>query len=100
VKGEALNREMNPADEVGWCHNCGTLQLLRDAPWLPVPAIFGHAHPVPCCCVCREDEPWEFGVWPMPACLKACGAQRHESWSPLPCDVCGAGSEFESVVRG
>lgn len=24
------------ADEVGWCHNCGTLQLASAAPWLDI----------------------------------------------------------------
>ena len=49
---------------IGWCHNCETFQLLRDAPWLVTPYAGGRK-PVPCCVVCREEEPWGFGVWDM-----------------------------------
>jgi hypothetical protein len=49
---------------VGWCHSCGTHQLLQDAPWLPNPYTGDHEL-VPCCIVCREVEPWGLGVWDM-----------------------------------
>jgi hypothetical protein len=32
------------ADEVGWCHNCGTLQLASAAPWLDIAWITGRTH--------------------------------------------------------
>lgn len=73
---------------VGWCHQCGTLQLLEDAPVLD---WMGDGDPEPCCVVCREEEPWSMAVFPMPASMEVCGSERHVSWSPAPCEVCGRG---------
>jgi len=89
VKGGILKREMEPSTEVGWCHQCGTLQLMRDAPWLAVPFIYEHYEPVPCCAVCREDEPWELGVWEVDLGLTACAEARHVTWMPDRCEQCG-----------
>ncbi len=88
ARGRILRRIM-PLDEIGWCHHCGTLQRFADAPWLPVPSIYGDVQRVPCCVVCRENEPWEMGVFPMPATLDACARARHVTWGPDDCDECG-----------
>jgi hypothetical protein len=69
------------------------LQLLRDAPWLPVPDIYGDREPVPCCVECRESEPWEFGVWDLPHEddgdeLRECAAAGHVTWNPTLCEQC------------
>lgn len=95
MKGDYIVRDMNTATEVGWCHHCGTLQLMRDAPWLPVPYIYEHDRPVPCCAECRESEPWEFGVWELPYAegdpdLRECAAARHVTWRPDMCEECAA----------
>lgn len=55
---------MSQRHEIGWCHNCETWQLLRDAPWLPNPYTTAHEL-TPCCVTCREEEPWDFGVFDM-----------------------------------
>lgn len=95
MRGRATKRE-TPADVVGWCHQCGTLQLLRDAPWLPVRWIYDDDEPVPCCIECRESEPWEFGVWDLPYQdgdpelreLRKCAEARHVTWDPTLCEQC------------
>lgn len=43
----------------GWCHHCETFQLREDAPVLRSVCRVVE----PCCVVCRESEPWGFGVW-------------------------------------
>jgi hypothetical protein len=87
AEGRVVRRVM-PLDEVGWCHHCGTLQLFRDAPWLPVPFVFGDREPVPCCVECREAEPWELGVFAMPITLAECAEARHVTWGPPECESC------------
>jgi hypothetical protein len=88
--------------EIGWCHQCGTVQLLVDAPWLRtdlgIPSDSPEA-PEPCCVVCREDEPWDLAVFPMPESMRRCAEERHETWAPVPCEVCGAGSREEVRPR-
>jgi hypothetical protein len=91
VKGKFMNREITP-DEIGWCHNCGTLQLFRDAPWLTL-GWMGDGERHPCCFVCRESEPWEFGVWPVAQhgggeSLIPCALAHHETWNPGVCEQC------------
>jgi hypothetical protein len=94
VKGRAVDRDV-PADEIGWCHQCGHLQLFRDAPWLPCPDIYEDREPVPCCAFCRTAEPWEFGVWDVSAhcpdveVLRPCAEVRHVTWLPDRCEECG-----------
>ena len=78
------------AQDLGWCHHCETLQRLEDAPVLWVGYL---GKEVACCAICREDEPWEFGVWDatkwvpelfcMPCLIRACA----ERWSGYPGDV-------------
>jgi hypothetical protein len=51
-----------PTYPIGWCHTCGTIQLLQDAPWLRL-SWYPSAGLQPCCVVCREQEPWYFGVF-------------------------------------
>ena len=48
-----------PDYDLGWCHHCMTFQRIEDAPILQWHiAARGH-----CCVFCRNNEPWEFGVW-------------------------------------
>lgn len=74
--------------EFGWCHQCGTLQLLEDAPLID---WIGDGVPEACCVVCREDEPWAFAVFPMDdyPSLRRCAEQRHVTWGPPRCETCG-----------
>ena len=72
--------------EVGWCHNCGTLQLYRDAPWLTW--LGPGTKPEPCCVVCREEEPWGLAVWDAPENLRLCAQRRHVTHGE-GCDECG-----------
>lgn len=98
--------------EIGWCHHCETVQFLRDAPWLDSPYAPGVQ---PCCVICRENEPWDFGVvdatgewvrtpidgrrgWFM---VKRCGAEhaeRQDSLYPGDCDCPAFEVEYELVV--
>ncbi len=96
VEGVIVQRVMPPG-EVGWCHQCGTLQLLEDAPWLDLDWLrtpMGGVPPMldvpaqPCCVRCRESEPWELGVWPVDESLRNCAMQLHETWSPDRCEQC------------
>jgi hypothetical protein len=76
--------------DLGWCHNCETLQRLEDAPVLWVGYLDKE---LPCCGICGADEPWDDGVWPaagwvpelfcMPCLLRACV----ERWSGYPGDL-------------
>ncbi len=89
--GRVVKRSIE-RDEVGWCHNCGTLQLFHDAPWLAVPFVYRDYVRVPCCSVCREAEPWELGVFPQKgASFVECAALGHVTWWDNDgCDECGA----------
>jgi hypothetical protein len=75
-------------DRVGWCHNCGTLQLYRDAPWLKVSWYPVDAERVPCCVVCRDNETWELGIAPVPEAPVSCAAAQHVTWAPPVCETC------------
>ena len=73
--------------EVWWCHSCETFQLYADAVWLDGPYARGvAAH----CVVCREQEPYGMGVWPMDGDDQLpCNvghARRRESMYPGECD--------------
>jgi hypothetical protein len=86
----SVTRRVIEADEVGWCHNCGTLQLFRDAAWLAVPYVYRNYEPVPCCSVCRESEPWELGVFTQSSVYASCAAAQHVTfWGTDDCDECG-----------
>ncbi len=77
---------------MGWCHCCGTLQLLSEAALLVVPWMDGELRE--CCVVCGTDEPWEYAVFPMPEVSMSCAAARHVTWGPPVCETCGAGREL------
>jgi hypothetical protein len=94
-------------DAIGWCHNCGTYQRGRDAPWLR--SRYGNdPSPEPHCVCCRHEEPWEFGVfhvepvslhvWPWAqnwtrALTMICAGhhadRQDEGWSHEDCDCAG-----------
>lgn len=84
---EVVDREID-SGEVGWCHQCGTLQLFTEAPWLEIPYWRDEVHP--CCIVCGDSEPWEMGVFPMPDELHNCARLLHVTWSPPACETCAA----------
>jgi hypothetical protein len=50
----------------GWCHQCETWQFYKDARVL-APAWSGKPSRV---CVNCDDEPWDWGVWPMDFCAE------------------------------
>jgi hypothetical protein len=65
-----------PADTIGWCHHCGSIQHLTDAPVLRSPYA---SQPTPCCIDCGSDEPWGLGVW-------TCGCSRCSDEPDQPTD--------------
>lgn len=81
--------------EVGWCHQCGTFQLLFDAPEL---VVYRGDPPEKCCVVCGADEPWGMSVFGMPESMRWCAERRHVSWAPIPCEVCGCGTADEYLA--
>lgn len=84
--GQMLRREIDH-NEVGWCHQCGTLQLFIEAPWLPIPYWGNAVHP--CCSRCRESEPWEMGIWDVTGRgLEECARLCHETSDPSQCEEC------------
>ena len=99
AEGIFTKRSM-PVGEIGWCHQCGRLQLLRDAPWLALPRlgmpweVDWPTEPMPCCVECREAEPWELSVFPMEEKMRACAEAGHFSWNPKSHRYC------EREVRG
>lgn len=77
--------------EVGWCHQCGTVQLKTEMPAESLPWTDG---PEPCCVECR-DEPWGLGVWDKGRHLPGCpwhtaGAAREVDWTPAFDCTCAA----------
>jgi hypothetical protein len=92
--------------DLGWCHQCETLQRLEDAPVLWVSYL---EEELPCCVVCREGEPWGYGVWNaagwvpeyfcMPCLIRACA----ERWAGYPgddlrCDHAAGEIVWDAVV--
>ena len=68
---------------VGWCHQCGTIQLKDDMPreWVE------WAEAVEPVCVNDDGEPWGLGVWSkgehLPDCPSVTAArERVVDWSP------------------
>jgi len=69
---------------VGWCHQCGTVQLKDDMPreWVE------WAEAIEPVCVNGDGEPWGVGVWPegehAPDCSSVTAArERIVDWSPM-----------------
>lgn len=91
-------RVMTPANSpMGWCHQCGTLQLLVEAPSLVVDADFDPI-PEPCCVECRESEPWCMAVFPVTdEGLRACAIARHVTWNPTACETCSTGRDLRET---
>src|SRR5665647_1516017 len=72
-----------PRFAVGWCHQCGTLQLKDDMPteWIK------WAEAVEPVCVNDPDEPWGLGVWDKGQHLAQCpivefARARSVDWQP------------------
>ncbi len=85
-------RAFEPGD-VGWCHNCGTLQLFEAAVWLTMPIMGAKSEVVPCCPVCCEW--WEFGVFPQSNVYIGCAERQHVTfWDTDGCDDCNFGPEL------
>lgn len=83
--------------EMGWCHQCGTLQLWADAPRLVV-AWADDDVPERCCIVCRESEPWSLAVFPLEdQALRSCCAANHVTWSPGVCESCLTGRDLRET---
>jgi len=83
-------------EPVGWCHQCGTIQLKREMPMESLPWTDG---PEPVCVICL-DEPWGLGVWPKGDHSSTCptiqvAKARTEDWSPIlaECDCGGNAGE-------
>jgi hypothetical protein len=76
--------------ELGWCHACGTLQRFCDAPWLPVRWVFKDDLPEPCCVVCRQSQPWAYGVHAVEEGMRGCCEALHVNWQPTGngCEGC------------
>ena len=69
---------------VGWCHQCGTVQLKDDMPreWVE------WAEDVKPVCVNGDGEPWGPGVWPQGEHAQDCSSvtaarERIVDWSPM-----------------
>lgn len=71
-EGVVVTRVVN-ADEIGWCHNCGTLQLASAAPWIDISWITQRSHEAcqPGCArfpfgdrPAAPGETLDYGGWP------------------------------------
>lgn len=83
--------DTTPLVHIGWCHQCGTLQLREEMPteWLE------WTEAVETVCVNDPGEPWGVGVWDKgehaPACPSVARARAREvDWSPV-LDECTCG---------
>ncbi len=85
--------DTTPRLHVGWCHQCGTLQLREEMPteWLE------WTEAVETVCVNDPGEPWGVGVWDKgehdAACPSVARARAREvDWSPV-LDECTCGGQ-------
>lgn len=84
---------------VGWCHQCGTIQLKDEMPteWLEWTES---VEPV---CVNDPGEPWGVGVWPkgehLPGCPTVAVARAREvDWMPSFSEcTCGPHGDADEV---
>ena len=80
-----------PADLLGWCHQCGTIQAGSDARHASLwwKREVGDSELTWCCTTPGCDEPWGVGVWPgspCPSCLPEAIAQaaaKVENWNGI-----------------
>ena len=86
-----------PRLAVGWCHQCGTLQLREEMPteWLPWSQAI---EPV---CVNDPGEPWGLGVWDEGEHAADCpvvadARNRVVDWSPTLANCTCGGADNES----